>query len=109
MSIEVEPSGRCALQVTPAAPGPDTRLGRGYAPSLALGTAESLATVARLLRTCRSPPSCESHGHRAPHFIHFSLFSLMVWSEPGAGDVAGDQVLNTRRRGCLGKETVMEW
>lgn len=48
--------GWCALQVTPAAPGPNTRLGRGYAPSLTLGTAESHARVARLLRTVQVSP-----------------------------------------------------
>lgn len=95
--------------MTPAAPGPNTRLGRGYAPNLALGTAESQARVARLLRTVQVSPFLRVPRTPGTALHSFQSLSLIAWSEPGAGDVAGDQVLNTGRKGCLGKETVMEW
>lgn len=64
--------------------------GRGHASSLTPGTLESHPQVARLLRTVQVSPVCEFHGHRTPPLHSFQSLLLMAWSEPGAGDVAGD-------------------
>lgn len=64
--------------------------GRGCAPSLAPGTSETHALVARLLRTVLVSPACEPHGHRVSRLHSFQCLLLIAWSEPGAGDVAGD-------------------
>lgn len=64
--------------------------GRGRASSLTPGTLESHAQVTRLLRTVQVSPVCEFHGHQAPPLHSFQSPLLIAWSEPGAGDVAGD-------------------